>query len=645
MSKKNQSLLNRKRTRNIDQQKEIELTINGENQYFDLISNQLDKAKKLFKKYKNIKIKENKWAIIKSVIDWVEINPTYNFEFLKCHTDYDKENYEYDFNQLSPTLSEKDYFSLTKKKQKNPAKKLFELLNSFGADENKFEEETKKIFINKYNIPLIEGNEKLRINYYIQLFAHFTLLMNDNQKKYLLNPKKKITNKDKENVEILKNKYNFIKDGIKFFKELIPKMENFFKNINLEENNFNIKIFTFILYITDIIHRIPLSGIESIIILNFFEKEIDTTKELFEYNSLENIIKVKEHIRFPNNFGIKKKYLNDKLQKKDKNKDEKMNEFIIYNCFESIKFDGRNYIINNLINDYIANAYIPLEILLLRNQSLSYFEKNNMNFLNVDNNIFKEFKEYFKSFIKSKCVKQALKYNINYINIEKIIKDDNIIDKFLSNKNLKSIPLFEFAGSGYTNKDILISFVSGFPFKIYGYRAPKNIKEYNVLKGIIILFNTGMKLITTLHELIIHLCLGYLNYISEGKISDKSPKKIGKIGRKDGGLLFEEILFGYQYGNITLNDILVILNGEYLDSLSNLQGHLRKEFKIKKFVLKSNLLKLIFQKYKITLDDLKNNNEVYSTMKSSESGMFIKRDIMAILLPYKAPIAYSYYKE
>ena len=163
------------------------------------------------------------------------------------------------------------------------------------------------------------------------------------------------------------------------------------------------------------------------------------------------------------------------------------------------------------------------------------------------------------------------------------------------------------------------------------------------MKGIVILFNTGMKLITTLHELIIHLIFGYLNYISEGKISYESPKKIGKNESKDGGLLFEQILFGRLYGEISLNDILVILNDEYLNSLKTFKEHLNKEFNSKNFKVKSNLLKLIFKEYKLDINDLRNNDQVYSTMRSSENGIFIKRDIKNIILPYKAPIPYSYY--
>ena len=314
-----------------------------------------------------------------------------------------------------------------------------------------------------------------------------------------------------------------------------------------------------------------------------------------------------------------------------------MNEYIIFNEFESIEFDGRNYVLNNLIIDYENHAFIPLDILLLRNQSLSFFEKNNKNFINTNDKIFKEFKEYFKLFIKSKSVQEALKKSIQYENIKTLINNDNIINNFLDNKHLKSIPLFDFAGSGYTNKDLLISCVSGLPIMIKGYTCSESLEEYNNLKGIIILFNIGMKTITTLHELIIHLIFGYLNYLTEGKITPESPKKGKKFSCEDGGLYFEQLLFGVQYGNITLNDVLVILNGECFNSLDEFQKKLRKKLKPDKFTVKSNFLKLILKEYSIRLTDIKNINNIYSTMKSSEGGLYITRDIMKVILPGKLP--------
>ena len=170
MNKKKNIFLNRKRSRDLEEPKGMELKIGKENKNFDLISYKLNKANKLFHECRIMKTKEEKRECIKNVIDLVEINPQFNFEFLKYHTKENQSDYEYDFNQLSPTLSENDYFLLTKKKQKNPAKELFDLLNLYITDENEFEEEIKNIKNNKYNIPLIEGNERIRINYYLQLF-------------------------------------------------------------------------------------------------------------------------------------------------------------------------------------------------------------------------------------------------------------------------------------------------------------------------------------------------------------------------------------------------------------------------------------------------------------------------------------------
>ena len=155
------------------------------------------------------------------------------------------------------------------------------------------------------------------------------------------------------------------------------------------------------------------------------------------------------------------------------------NEFIIFNKFDSIKFDGRNYVIQNLIDDLKNNLHLPLNILLLRNQSLSFFLKNNKNFLNSSDIVFVEFKNYIKLFIKSKCFKDMLNLDKKYKNIIKLLKDDIIIDKFLSSKFLKAIPICRY---GYTNKDILISCISGFPFIVNNFAKPGSIDEYNKIK-------------------------------------------------------------------------------------------------------------------------------------------------------------------
>lgn len=303
-------MLNRKRKRELEESKKIELKIGRKNENFDLISHRLNKADELFIKYKEAKEDEKRWEIIKQVIEQVEINPKFNKEFLKLNHNFNENDYEYDYNQLSPTLSGRDYSFLFNKKQKNPSKILFDLLCLYLKDEEKFEIETKKIINNKYNIPLIEGNERLRMNYYLQLFSHYENLLTNKQKIYLLNPEQNISKTEQEKITSLQNKYDNIKIGIKFFGKLIPRMENYFMGINLEDNDFNIKIFTFILYLTDVIRRIRLSGNSRTFILKFFEKEIEPTKELKENDSLENILSSEENFSIPIGYGIKKVYNN-----------------------------------------------------------------------------------------------------------------------------------------------------------------------------------------------------------------------------------------------------------------------------------------------------------------------------------------------
>ena len=619
-------ILNQKTTRNYNESNKIKLTIDKKTVNFDSITTKLNKANELYEKYMNTSSKDKKWEIINQIIDYNEIDPNFNYEFLKLNDHY-KKDYEYNFNQLSPTLTEKDYFALTKKEQQNPTKILFDLLNLCLSNEKDFDVKTKKINYNKYNIPLIEGNERIRINYYIQIFSHYEIYLKDNQNK----------NFDKKCLKNLQIKYNNIKEEIKFFSKIIPQMENFFKNINLDETSFNIKIFIFILYITKIIKEVSTNKIQTNTILYFFLKEIEQTKDLIGYNSLDNIIQLEEFYDFPSDYGIKKKYNNEEIDINDNEKDKKMYEYIIFNKFESINFDGRNYLMKNLINEYKEYPYIPLNILLYRNQSLSYFIKNNANFLNVNDNIYNKFKEYFKIFLRSTCVKQALKENNNYNNIIEIIDNDNILNKFLNDKYLKSIPLFEFAGSGYTNKDILISFVSGFPFMVYKFDIPVTSEEYNTLKAIIVIFNIAMKMVTTLYEFIVHFLFGYLNYLSDGLISYESPKKDKKIEFNDGGLYFENILFGKIYGNLTLNDVLTILNIDSFISKEEFQKNLRKKLDLDKFQVKSDFLRFILHEYNIDLKTLNVNTNMYSYMKPVNIGIYIKRDINNILLPFKMP--------
>ena len=105
-------MLDKKRNRGKKENQNIKLKIgNKKAKNFELISYKLEKAKELFLKYKSQKAKNKKWELIKKIVELVEVNPKYNYELLKLNKEYDKNDYDDNFKQLSPTLSADDYYS------------------------------------------------------------------------------------------------------------------------------------------------------------------------------------------------------------------------------------------------------------------------------------------------------------------------------------------------------------------------------------------------------------------------------------------------------------------------------------------------------------------------------------------------------
>ena len=84
-------------------------------------------------------------------------------------------------------------------------------------------------------------------------------------------------------------------------------MGKFFKDINLEKNDFNSKLFLFLLFVTDIIDRIDRNINNHNYILNFFEKELDPLKELNEQKELKIKYESFEEDTSEKYWGIKKR--------------------------------------------------------------------------------------------------------------------------------------------------------------------------------------------------------------------------------------------------------------------------------------------------------------------------------------------------
>ena len=224
------------------------------------------------------------------------------------------------------------------------------------------------------------------------------------------------------------------------------------------------------------------------------------------------------------------------------------NEFRIYNKYESQTLQRKNYVLLNLIDDIRDFPDYPLKYLLEKNQTYNTFFKNNKNFIN-DEKLFPEFINYLKDFIKSNVIKEALSSSKKHGDIIKLLDSDTFINSIIDDKYIISLPLYNKVLEGYTNKDFLVSGITGFPFIITGYEKIDNEEKYNNLKNIAFIFNLSMKLLICLHEIIIHLGYGYLNIISGRKIFPESPKSDNNYSymnspKNDGGSYFEELLFG-----------------------------------------------------------------------------------------------------
>ena len=544
---------------------------------FKLISNKLRESNIKFKEFKSIINPFEKFKKIEVVINLNEINPLYNFELLNLQKELkiNSNNISYKENMkiLGPTLSNEQYTKLTGKRQKNPAAVLFALLNLYLIKPESFDKATQNLNQIKYNIPLIEGNERTRINYYLSLFLHYNLLLDDEQEAFIQKENRLALTKKEKIAEKYFNKYNSIKEGITKFKDIIPRMENFFNQIKLDSFHFDKKLYYFILSIIELINYVEVETEKDKYLLNLFRKEIDP---LYDINNAKGFIFKKGSL------FIKK--VNNNINDYT---------YVIHNDYETISFNAKNYIMENLIKDFNTHSLSPLNYILARNKSMDYFFKTNKNILD-DDDIYKEFLIYFKNFIKSKCFEEFLSNENVYENIIPLIKREDIIDKFLDKKYLIPAPFFEFIILGFTNKDILVSFIIGKPILLNRFSI-KNEKEYNNLKNLIFLFNVGIKLIIFINEFVIHLLYGYIYYVSENKISFEYPK--GNKSNDDGGLFFEKRFFGREMREINLQEIIALINEESLESYEKFKNNFNKEYE--GFTPKSNLAKANFKKYPI----------------------------------------------
>lgn len=555
----------------------IKLTIDKELQEFSTPETNLKTAEEIFQRFLKMENSNNNYSdkekmeLLKQVLDICEINPEYNYFYLKYYQKCfdNKEDYLEDKEILSWNLDNDKYFKLyNKNNEDNIINDIFNLLDSCG-DETKFHDLAGKIKYFNYNIPLIKSKEKFRLN----LYRH----------------------------RICKSDSNF-RNTIPIFKELIKSMKEKLLKIDINDNDINIEIYLFILCLLEIKTNKPKIWFE-----NFFQQILSPLDQI------QDTMKKDGAIIYSNNIT------NSKIFVKDINKDE----FIIQNRFESIKFKGSNYVLSHLIDEFSGNPYLPLNIILKRSESFSCFCQKKPKIID-DEEIFSEFKKYFILFIHSPLIKELLKQN-HEILIE-LIESNAFPGLFFDSEYVKALPLYDFIADGYSDKDLIVSFISYYPSVIEDFGIINTKEQYQNLQNVIYLFNIFYKFICSLHEILIHLCYRYLCYLTGGKIENESPKSSKKKSEKniydDAGIYFEELLLG-DNKEINLQIISCVLNGEYLyKNLETFKNDLKLEFDPSKIKM-GGLFGKILKKYKIDFSLFQYSKTIGHMRKKSSN--FLKK--------------------
>ena len=449
--------------KSLDNMKEIELTIDDKIEKFETFSSKLKRSEILFNqfldKYEKSKLSnEDKLDMLEEVLKICEINPKLNYYFL---------NYFYK--------------CLTEERKKEDKEILRETLNP---------EDYWSLFKKNQSNPAkdIFSLLKMKCNpddKYKNLYTHFI------NKQHNLNIPLLEAN---ERVRLILYRRRIAESEInKDFANLIQKLENYFEKINPQEKEINIQTYY--------------------ILLNLQKIENDKCKVWFEYY-LDNMLYPKNQIKKYKNFfmdyGIK-------IQANNSNK----KEILISNKFESISIKVNDYCLQNLKVESFSNVDTPLDILLQRNESFNYFKEQKRKII-VDQEIYEDFKTYFKEFIHSNLMADVLKDK--HQNVLELIKSDSFPGLSLDEKFMKAFPLYDKLAQAYTDKDLLVSFISYFPTLINFNDPIDTMEKYINIKNVFFMFNVCEKFIVTLHEIIIHLSFGYLSYLTDGKIESKSPK-------------------------------------------------------------------------------------------------------------------------
>ena len=541
----------------------------------------IEKKEELSKKYFSLNNEIN------MIIDLNNINHEIVARYLSTYKKKDK--------LFTESLTSTEYLKIFKKNRaKNPLNLLIKSLNNI-IQNKKQSIEILNIKPILYKLPLIYGIERTRINYYLW---------------YIIN-------------KIYKDTYdltNFSME-LKLFKAFINYLNKLNHDEICDKEDFNIKLYLFIFEICEVYFEDSCSK-EKNFIPNIFNKLIP---QFLEYNNEKDD---KILYRYASSYV-----------KKLKNK-----QFEISNGFENKIIDENDYNIEMMIEDLSNNPNYPLEILLLKNESINHYISKNEVFISRLG-LMEGFKDYFFQFINSKCFMDVFSDKM-YNNVREFIISDNAKKILFNERYLKFVPLPITGYLGFTNKDILISIVSGYPLlvknlRLKNYRkVDEKILEY--IKNFCYLMAIGEKFLTITHEQALHFIYGYLNYLSPNnkldisskrKISSENNKKDNneEFGRKDRGNFLEKQLFGSVVFNLNIINVLTLLDGECIkNSKTKFKKIFNEEINLKNINQRINkcsgFLKKFLELYQIDFNSIFNlfNLDLIFISAKGNSGIYIE---------------------
>ena len=566
----------------MDLEKETNLTtikVEGKDESYYLLKDILEKCKNFVKEI-CVEHKEKTLHDFTKIVSNIETCSELNYYFLKYmkekNISYEEDGEDWDYksnlNMLKETLTDEHFKLLDEEKRVNPLEEIIAILKEFLLNINNKVKNGYKNLVSKYPICFTKLNFPLVTGIERLRLKYYRDL---------------IIEKDLSNICGRISSYiNIIEKD----KELL--------NSSLNDYKFNPKIYLLILILT-----VTFNPHNSKLICNFFTKNINDDDNNGDYKNV--------------------KPLED-------------GKYLVRTELEEKTINGDDYILIGIEKDIINYPCYPLEILLLRNESYQKFVKDEEKGFIHQLKLYDSFISYIKYFIKSNALKQALKNNDSYENIEILLNNDNYINEMLDETHFKFLPFYGSKNKfGYTNKDLMISFINSIPEIVQNAIVEVNYKEDEIknLTNICLLLSIGVKFITSLNEFVIHLTYGYLYFFSNKKIDSKSFKE--GID-KDGGFTFERQLnSGKAFDYLNINSAIVLLDGvSCKKNLSDFQNDLNSEinFEILKRRIKEGkiegFLKDFLNKYPINFDFIEKNeiNLRISLRGSSDIGIFINRD-------------------